>query len=83
MQSLELARQSVEAGADVLLAQGNEAGGHTGEMNLLPLLVDLVERYPHLPVLAAGGITTGRALGRCIGRRSRRSFAGHRHADNT
>ena len=49
-------------GADVLLAQGNEAGGHTGEINLLPLLVDLVERYPGVPVLAAGGITNGRAL---------------------
>ena len=62
VQSLELAQQSVDAGADVLLAQGNEAGGHTGEINLLPLLVDLVERYPHIPVLAAGGITSGRAL---------------------
>ena len=49
VQSLELARLAVDAGADVLLAQGNEAGGHTGEMNLLPLLVELVERYPHLP----------------------------------
>ena len=62
VQSLELARLAVDAGADALLAQGNEAGGHTGETNLLPLLADLVERYPHLPVLAAGGITTGRAL---------------------
>ena len=66
VQSLELARQSVDAGADVLLAQGNEAGGHTGEMNLLPLLVELVELYPHLPVLAAGGITSGRALAGAI-----------------
>ena len=62
VQSLDLARQAVDAGADVLLAQGNEAGGHTGEINLLPLLVDLVERYPGVPVLAAGGITNGRAL---------------------
>ena len=62
VQSVELARMAVDAGADVLLAQGNEAGGHTGEMNLLPLLVDLVERFPSVPVLAAGGITTGRAL---------------------
>ena len=67
VQSLELARQAVEAGADALLAQGNEAGGHTGETNLLPLLVDLVERYPRLPVLAAGGITTGRALAGVLG----------------
>ena len=67
VQSLELARQAVDAGADVLMAQGNEAGGHTGEINLLPLLVDLVERYPNLPVLAAGGITTGRALAGVLG----------------
>ena len=53
---------AVRAGADVLLAQGNEAGGHTGQVNLLPLLVSLVERYPGVPVLAAGGITNGRAL---------------------
>ena len=53
---------ALDAGADALLAQGNEAGGHTGEMNLLPLLVDLVKRYPDTPVLAAGGITSGRAL---------------------
>ena len=62
VQSIELAQLAVDAGADMLLAQGNEAGGHTGGMNLLPLLVDLVERYPNVPVLAAGGITTGRAL---------------------
>ena len=62
VQSMELAQQSMDAGADVLLAQGNEAGGHTGEMNLLPLLVELVELYPQVPVLAAGGVTTGRAL---------------------
>ena len=67
VQSLELARQAVDAGADILLAQGNEAGGHTGEINLLPLLVNLVERYPDVPVLAAGGITNGRALAGVLG----------------
>ena len=67
VQSLELARQAVDTGADILLAQGNEAGGHTGEINLLPLLVDLVGRYPDVPVLAAGGITTGRALAAVLG----------------
>lgn len=67
VQSLELARQAVDAGADILLAQGNEAGGHTGEINLLPLLVSLVEQYPEVPVLAAGGITTGRALAGVLG----------------
>ena len=62
VQSAELAELAMQAGADALLAQGNEAGGHTGQMNLLPLLVDLVERYPDTPVLAAGGITSGRSL---------------------
>ncbi len=62
VQSAELAELSAAAGADLLLAQGNEAGGHTGQMNLLPFLVGLVERYPQLPILAAGGITSGRAL---------------------
>jgi nitronate monooxygenase len=62
VQSMRHAREAVAAGADVLVAQGNEAGGHTGTMNLLPLLVNIVDAYPGLPVLAAGGITTGRSL---------------------
>ena len=62
VQTPEAAQVALDSGADVLLAQGNEAGGHTGEMNLLPLLVELVERHPDTPVLAAGGITSGRAL---------------------
>ncbi len=62
VQTLSAAQLAVDAGAHILLAQGNEAGGHTGEMNLLPLLCDLVERYPGVPVMAAGGITSGRAL---------------------
>ena len=62
VQSVELADLAVTSGADALLVQGNEAGGHTGSMNLLPLLADLVERYPGIPILAAGGITGGRAL---------------------
>jgi Dioxygenases related to 2-nitropropane dioxygenase len=62
VQSLKHAREAVTAGADVLVAQGNEAGGHTGAMNLLPLLVSVIDAYPEIPVLAAGGITSGRAL---------------------
>ena len=62
VQTPEAAQVAMDAGVDVLLAQGNEAGGHTGEMNLLPFLVELVERHPDTLVLAAGGITSGRAL---------------------
>ena len=62
VQSLEGAEEAVSAGVDVLVAQGNEAGGHTGGMNSLPLLVRLLNQYPQLPVLASGGISDGRGL---------------------
>jgi len=62
VQSMTHAREAVAAGADILVAQGNEAGGHTGTMNLLPLLVSVLERFPDIPVLASGGIASGRAL---------------------
>lgn len=61
-QSFEDADLAVEAGADVLVAQGTEAGGHTGTMGLFPLLVGIAERYPNVALLAAGGISSGRAL---------------------
>lgn len=62
IQNHEDAALAVDAGADVLVAQGTEAGGHTGTMSLLPFLASVVARYPHVPVLAAGGIADGRTL---------------------
>ncbi|MFD3584622.1 NAD(P)H-dependent flavin oxidoreductase [Streptomyces sp. NPDC058683] len=62
VQSHDDAATAVAAGADVLVAQGTEAGGHTGTMGLLPLLAGIVRRYPDVPVLAAGGIADGRTL---------------------
>jgi nitronate monooxygenase len=53
---------AVAAGADVLVAQGTEAGGHTGTMGLLPFLAGVVDRHPDVPILAAGGIADGRTL---------------------
>ena len=61
-QTFEDADLAMAAGADVLVAQGGEAGGHTGTMNMLPLLAGIAERYPEVPVLAAGGIASGRTL---------------------
>ncbi len=55
------AQKSEAAGADVVVAQGTEAGGHTGEvgtMALVPQIVDAVK----IPVLAAGGMADGRGL---------------------
>ena len=62
IQTSDQADRAVAAGADVLAAQGTEAGGHTGMVALLPLLADVVARHPQVPVLAAGGIGNGRTL---------------------
>lgn len=55
--------QAVEAGCDIVVAQGTEAGGHTGQvatMALVPQVVDAVG--DRVPVVAAGGIVDGRGL---------------------
>jgi nitronate monooxygenase len=62
VQSIQHARDAADAGADVLVAQGNEAGGHTGSMNLLPLLTQVVDAFPNVSVMASGGISSGRSL---------------------
>jgi len=62
VQDLKGADEAVAAGADVLVAQGNAAGGHTGGMNLLPFLCSVLDRYPQVPVMASGGISDGRTL---------------------
>ncbi len=53
--------RAVDAGVDVLVAQGTEAGGHTGQRATLPLLQEVL-RLTDRPVVAAGGIATGRAM---------------------
>lgn len=62
VQTLQDAARAVDAGADVLVVQGTEAGGHTGTMSLLPFLAAAAGRWPHVPLLAAGGIGDGRTL---------------------
>jgi enoyl-[acyl-carrier protein] reductase II len=60
---VEHAVRAVDAGCDVVVAQGTEAGGHTGQvatMPLVPLVVDAVG--DQVPVVAAGGIFDGRGL---------------------
>jgi NAD(P)H-dependent flavin oxidoreductase YrpB (nitropropane dioxygenase family) len=60
--SVEEARAAADAGCDFIIAQGVEAGGHVrGTTGLLPLL-DAVLRAVEVPVLAAGGISSGRAM---------------------
>src|SRR5215475_14435245 len=58
------ARQAVDAGADVIVAQGTEAGGHGARRgrSTLPFVPIVVDLAAPVPVLAAGGIADGRGL---------------------
>jgi len=56
------AQRHVNCGADVVIAQGAEAGGHCGEIGTLVLTPQVVDAVAPVPVLAAGGISTGRQL---------------------
>ncbi|HYC57299.1 MAG TPA: nitronate monooxygenase, partial [Candidatus Binatia bacterium] len=58
-----------EAGADIIIAQGTEGGGHTGEIGTMVLVPQVVDAVAPIPVLAAGGIATGRqvAASLCLG----------------
>ncbi len=53
------ARKHQEAGIDIVVAQGYEAGGHTGEIATMVLTPEIVAAVDPLPVLAAGGIGSG------------------------
>jgi nitronate monooxygenase len=63
VQDEDIARQALDAGADILVAQGTEAGGHgasRGTIDIVPAIVDLAAG--RAPVVAAGGIGDGRGL---------------------
>jgi NAD(P)H-dependent flavin oxidoreductase YrpB (nitropropane dioxygenase family) len=51
-----------KAGADVIIAQGSEGGGHVGWMGSMPLIPMVVDAVGPIPVLAAGGFADGRGL---------------------
>ncbi|AWI30048.1 MULTISPECIES: NAD(P)H-dependent flavin oxidoreductase [Streptomyces] len=56
------ARRHAEAGIDIVVAQGYEAGGHTGEIASMVLTPEVVDAVGPLPVLAAGGIGSGEQI---------------------
>lgn len=56
------AEESVAAGADVIVAQGGEAGGHSGSVSTMVLVPQVVDVAGDVPVVAAGGIADGRGL---------------------
>ncbi|WP_439361681.1 NAD(P)H-dependent flavin oxidoreductase [Bradyrhizobium sp. DASA03007] len=63
VQSEDMAKQGLDSGADILIAQGTEAGGHGASrttIDIVPAIVDLAAG--RVPVVAAGGIADGRGL---------------------
>ena len=63
VQTEDMAKQALDAGADILIAQGSEAGGHGASrmtLDIVPAIVDFAAGQ--VPVVAAGGIADGRGL---------------------
>ncbi len=60
--SAKHAQRHIENGVDIIVAQGHEAGGHTGEIGSMVLWPEIVDTAGDTPVLAAGGIGTGRQV---------------------
>jgi len=56
------AERHVNAGVDIIVAQGSEAGGHTGEIGTMVLIPEIVDVVGNIPVLGAGGIGRGRQM---------------------
>ncbi len=62
VQDLAGLHAAVEAGADAIVVQGNEAGGHTGRRGTLSFVAQALGLVPNVPIVAAGGIADGRGL---------------------
>lgn len=65
-QGMKYVREAVDAGADIIVAEGNEAGGHSGHRGVFTLVPEaadyLAKRAPDTVLVAAGGIGDGRGL---------------------
>ena len=56
------AERALRAGADILVAQGHDAGAHTGPVGTFSLVPQIVDMAGEVPVIAAGGVATGRHI---------------------
>src|SRR5215470_14974447 len=63
---IEEALKHKAAGVDIIIAQGTEGGGHTGEIGSMVLWPEVIDAVAPLPVLAAGGIGSGRQIAAAI-----------------
>ncbi|MEA2655955.1 MAG: enoyl-[acyl-carrier protein] reductase [Chloroflexota bacterium] len=74
----EEAGRAAADGADVIVAQGAEGGGHVGAMSTLPLVPQVVDVVNGVPVLAAGGIADGRGVAAALMLGAQGAFIGTR-----
>jgi NAD(P)H-dependent flavin oxidoreductase YrpB (nitropropane dioxygenase family) len=59
------ARSAIRNGTDVVIVQGTEGGGHTGDVGLITLLAEVLE-FSTVPVIAAGGLVKGSQIAACL-----------------
>jgi enoyl-[acyl-carrier protein] reductase II len=64
--TVDQARSAVEHGADIIVAQGGEAGGYAGTVSTLSLVPQVVDAVRPVPVVAAGGIADGRGIAAAV-----------------
>ena len=62
VQSVAMGAAAAQAGADIITAQGTEAGGHTGYLGSLAIVPAIIEVAGGIPVIASGGIADGRGV---------------------
>ena len=57
-----IAKRMISNGADALILEGSEAGGHIGHISTMVLLQEILFKFPETPIFVAGGIATGRMI---------------------
>lgn len=57
-----IAKRMIGNGADALILEGSEAGGHIGHVSTIVLLQEILFNFPDIPIFVAGGIATGRMI---------------------
>jgi len=57
-----IAKRMISYGADALILEGSEAGGHIGHVSTIVLLQEILFQFPEVPIFVAGGIATGRMM---------------------
>ncbi|MBU8871094.1 MAG: nitronate monooxygenase family protein [Gemmatimonadales bacterium] len=57
-----IAKRMISNGADALILEGSEAGGHIGHVSTIVLLQEILFNFPEIPIFVAGGIATGRMI---------------------